>query len=185
MTVIPFRFNGFRAGFFEYVSSATPNYLTVNNVETHSKNNMGTVEIKSQDPFQIPLIQFQLFNEHDDDLSRMVQNLQYVRKLLNRKPLSKYIEEEVSPGSNVTSTADLEEHVRKNAWGHHGCCSAKMGSSADKMAVVDSKGRVRNIKNLRIIDISIFPIAMGWFPTLPIYLASEKLADDIATHYGR
>jgi len=49
----------------------------------------------------------------------------------------------------------------------------------DPSAVVNSKGQVKNIKNLRICDISIFPIEPGYYPIVSILTACEKIADDI------
>ena len=70
-----------------------------------------------------------------------------------------------------------------------------MGPDGDDAAVLDSRFRVRNIKNLRVVDASIFPKIPGYFIVANIYMASEKAADSIlqdadreshhTTHYPR
>lgn len=55
-----------------------------------------------------------------------------------------------------------------------------MGNTdTDPFVVVNSKGQVKGIKNLRIADISIFPKIPGYFPMAPIAIAAEKIADEI------
>ena len=68
--------------------------------------------------------------------------------------------------------------MRTNGWGHHACCTAKIGSNTDENAVLDGKLRVRNVKNLRVVDASAFPKQAGFFPTVPIMMLAEKAAGD-------
>lgn len=54
-----------------------------------------------------------------------------------------------------------------------------MGPDGDPNAVLDSHFRVRKVKNLRVVDASIFPKIPGYFIVTNIYMASEKAADVI------
>lgn len=47
------------------------------------------------------------------------------------------------------------------------------------MAVLDGEFRVRGVKNLRVVDASVFPNAPGAFPVFPTFMISEKAADVI------
>ncbi|PSN58824.1 hypothetical protein BS50DRAFT_580446 [Corynespora cassiicola Philippines] len=47
------------------------------------------------------------------------------------------------------------------------------------MAVVDSKFRVHGVRNLRVVDASVFPHVPGAFPVLPTYIISDKASKDI------
>ncbi len=59
--------------------------------------------------------------------------------------------------------------------GHHACCTSKMGDTKkDPLAVVNSKGQVKGIQNLRICDISIFPKSPSYYPVLSIATVCEK-----------
>jgi choline dehydrogenase len=54
-----------------------------------------------------------------------------------------------------------------------------MGRADDPASVVDSAFRVRGVRDLRIVDASIFPRIPGFFIITSIYMASEKAADAI------
>ena len=45
--------------------------------------------------------------------------------------------------------------------------------------MLDSKFRVRGVKNLRVVDASAFPVVPGAFPVLPTFILSAKAAEDI------
>ena len=87
---------------------------------------------------------------------------------------------EVYPGAEVESDEDLAQFIRDRAWGHHACCTAKIGPDSDPMAVLDGDFRVRGTEGLRVVDASVFPDIPGFFIAVPIYMASEKAADAIA-----
>ncbi|KAJ6450005.1 hypothetical protein C8R45DRAFT_849354, partial [Mycena sanguinolenta] len=44
-------------------------------------------------------------------------------------------------------------------------------------AVLDERFRVRGVSSLRVVDMSSWPDAPGFFPTTPTYMLSEKAAD--------
>ncbi|KAJ6534883.1 glucose-methanol-choline oxidoreductase, partial [Mycena capillaripes] len=60
---------------------------------------------------------------------------------------------------------------------HHGCCTNKMGAGDDNEAVLDGRFRVGGVSSLRVVDMSSWPDAPGFFPTTPTYMLSEKAAD--------
>ena len=45
--------------------------------------------------------------------------------------------------------------------------------------VVDSRLKVYGTSNVRIVDASVFPNIPGFYIALPIYMISEKAADDV------
>lgn len=82
------------------------------------------------------------------------------------------IAEEELPGCALQGDA-LRDWVRTNAWGHHACGTAAIGP------VLDARGRVHKVGRLRVVDASIFPRIPGLFIVASVYLAAEKLAQDI------
>jgi choline dehydrogenase len=74
--------------------------------------------------------------------------------------------------------------VKKEAWGHHASCSAPIGADDDRMAVLDSKFRVRGTEGLRVVDASVFPKIPGTFIVVPVYMVSEKATDVILEGLG-
>src|SRR5213078_2290739 len=69
--------------------------------------------------------------------------------------------------------------IRRVAWGHHACGTCRMGPADDRLAVLDSRFKVRGVDGLRVVDASIFPRIPGYFIVTNIYMASEKAADVI------
>ena len=54
-----------------------------------------------------------------------------------------------------------------------------MGKSSDPMAVVDERLRVRGVKNLRVVDLSVMPLVNNGHTQMPAYAIGEKAADMI------
>lgn len=90
----------------------------------------------------------------------------------------------IGPWPKTTSfPTDLtawKEHVRTFCGS---CCHAsgtcKMAPNDDPMGVVDHRLRVRNVKSLRVADVSILPILNSGHPQAPAYAIGEKVADMI------
>jgi choline dehydrogenase len=107
-------------------------------------------------------------------------NIRFSRQLLLNTSFSQYVDYEDFPGSQYQTDEQLSEFIREWVWGHHACCTAKMGNiETDPYAVLNSKAQVKGIKNLRICDVSMFPREPGHYPVVPIMIACEKIADDI------
>ncbi|KAI9047756.1 hypothetical protein LZ554_008466 [Drepanopeziza brunnea f. sp. 'monogermtubi'] len=68
------------------------------------------------------------------------------------------IGEEVLPGANVSTDAQIEAWAREHAQTvYYASCTCKIGRLEDPMAVTDSRARVIGVNNLRIVDASTFP----------------------------
>ncbi|MFT3836039.1 MAG: GMC family oxidoreductase [Myxococcaceae bacterium] len=148
-------------------------------LKAHTHNTDGTVELSDASPFSRPKIHFHSYDEkdplNDPDLLALVEGVKKVRAVLaavRDTPAT-----EVWPGPAVQTDADLAKWIRKESWGHHACCSSKMGRADDPSAVVDSRFRVIGAQSLRVVDASVFPEIPGTFIAMPIYLASERAAD--------
>ncbi|EAW08940.1 putative GMC oxidoreductase [Aspergillus clavatus NRRL 1] len=61
----------------------------------------------------------------------------------------------------------------------HALCVCVMGKKSDSMSVLDSKARVYRVSNLRVVDISSFPLLVPGHPISTIYALPEKIADDM------
>ena len=105
--------------------------------------------------------------------------MEFSRKIFdNLVPLDGSFEE-VWPGPNVTTEAELKEFIKREAWGHHACCTNPIGPDTDKNSVLDSRFRVLGVDGLRVVDASVFPKIPGYYIALPIYMVSEMAADVI------
>jgi choline dehydrogenase len=157
------------------------NYFTWAILKAHTNNTAGTVTLRSNDPLDVPQIDFHYFDEGNDaagdDLESMVNGIQFAR-LMTREARS-LIEEEELPGAGLQTRDQLRQFVKDNAWGHHASCTNKMGPQGDRMAVVDSSFRVYGTTGLRVVDASVFPRIPGFFIVTSVYMISEKASDVI------
>lgn len=134
-------------------------------------NRAGTVKLASADPRDPPKVDFHSFAEDGErDLDALLEGVAMARSLA--APLIECGAVEDIPSPELEGTR-LRAWVRANAWGHHACGTAAIGS------VLDPSGRVLGVKGLRVVDASIFPRIPGLFIVAAIYLAAEKLAADI------
>ncbi|RAQ48230.1 choline dehydrogenase [Aspergillus flavus] len=181
----PANFQGYFPG-YSYEALKDAQHWTWITLKSHSRNNAGTVELRSTDPKDTPIINFNSFdtgiteNDADDkDLQAVYEAMEFSRKIFdNLVPLDGSFEE-VWPGPNVTTEAELKEFIKREAWGHHACCTNPIGPDTDKNSVLDSRFRVLGVDGLRVVDASVFPKIPGYYIALPVYMVSEKAADVI------
>jgi choline dehydrogenase-like flavoprotein len=88
------------------------------------------------------------------------------------------IAEEELPGAQFQSDGELREFVRSHAWGHHASCTCAIGRR-ENGGVLDSDFRVHGVRDLRVVDASVFPRIPGFFIASAIYMIGEKAADVI------
>ncbi len=182
---LPAFFKGYYPGYSKDIGRKKK-YFTWAILKAHTQNSAGRVTLRSADPRDMPRINFHYFDEGNDeageDLESMVEGVRFVRRLM--KHASPAIKSEVLPGDGVRTREDIEEFVKREAWGHHASCTCKMGSRDDPMAVIDSRFRVHGTKNLRVVDASVFPRIPGFFIVTAVYMASEKATDAILRDAG-
>ncbi|WP_296809987.1 GMC oxidoreductase [Thiocapsa sp.] len=173
-------FRGYFPGYSKEVRAATQ-YFSWAVLKAHTNNHSGTVTIRSQDPTATPQIDFHYFDEGNDDsgedLDAVVEAVQLVRRMMDG--VKGLVAEETVPGPEVQTSEQIRRFVRDEAWGHHASCTCKIGAANDPEAVLDSRFRVRGVRNLRVVDASVFPRAPGLFIVSAIYMIAEKASDDI------
>jgi choline dehydrogenase-like flavoprotein len=88
----------------------------------------------------------------------MMAGLRFFLNTFKQGELGKKVKEILIPDVRDLDDAKLEAHCRKFVrTNYHPSGTAKMGADSDKMAVLDSKMRVRGIENLRVCDLSVLP----------------------------
>ncbi|GJC92617.1 choline dehydrogenase [Colletotrichum higginsianum] len=155
-------------------------------LKAHSRNNAGTVTLRSADPRDMPAIDFNYYDagvngagEADKDLQATYEGFDFSRRAFDSLlPLDGSFPE-VWPGGNVTSEEDAKQFLKDEAWGHHASCTCPIGPDDDPMAVLDSSFKVRGTEGLRVVDASVFPKIPGFYIALPLYIVSEKASDVI------
>ncbi len=151
-------------------------------LKAHTQNTAGFVMPTSRDPFARPHVQFNQFDAKkslsDPDMVAMVSGIKTVRSIHDelRRASPDLGFTEVWPGKSVQTDEEIAAFVGKETWGHHVCCTDKMGTPDDPMAVTDSHFRVIGAAGLRVVDASVFPEIPGTFIALPTFMMSEKAA---------
>jgi choline dehydrogenase-like flavoprotein len=79
-----------------------------------------------------------------------------------------------------TKREDWEPHVRQHATTcYHASGTCKMGKEGDEMAVLDSRLRVKGVRNLRVADVSSIPRVNNGHTQMVAYGIGEGAAEMI------
>jgi choline dehydrogenase len=140
----------------------------------------GNISISSTDTTDPPLINPGWLSNFSD-VEVAIQAVKRGRDFFGASAIQPVlIGEELLPGKNITSDAEIEEFVRQyvaTVW--HASCTCAMGKIDDPMAVVDSKARVIGVNALRVVDASAFPFLPPGHPQATVYALGEKIAADV------
>ncbi|KAF2671531.1 alcohol oxidase [Microthyrium microscopicum] len=136
----------------------------------------GNMTIQSASIFDKPVIDPNwLRDPRDQEVA--VAAFKLARKAWQGVPPGVIVGDEVFPGKNVTSDADLLEAIKGNiAAIHHASASCAMGKVGDPTAVVDSKGRVIGVQGLMVVDSSSLPFTNPGHTQGTTYGHAEKMA---------
>lgn len=142
----------------------------------------GSIHLNSSSPQDKPRITPN-FLSHPDDVKTLIAGIRKVRELVKTRAFSPYVKDELAPGYEVLSDAQLEQWARANLGTvFHPVGTCKMGH--DDMAVVDDQLRVHGIEGLRVADASIMPTLIAGNTNAPAIMIGEKAADMILNHSG-
>jgi len=172
------RFEGYRPGYSK-VFSTDLNYLTWVVLKAHTTNRGGTIRLRSADPRDTPIINFNQFSDGgDEDVDAVVEGVRFVRRLTGKLKAHGVLGRETVPGPFMENDADLKDFVRTHAWGHHACGTCAIGAAQDG-GVLSSDFKVHGTKGLRVVDASVFPRIPGFFIVSAVYMIAEKAAEVI------
>ena len=146
----------------------------------HTRNACGRVTLRSNDPRDVPQIDFNYFANSATaahDLDAVAEGVDTARRI--NRACAAIIAEELVPGEQVRTPDEVRQFIVDNAWGHHACGTCQMGPASDPMAVVDSRFRVHGVRGLRVVDASVFPQIPGFFIASAVYMVSEKATDAV------
>jgi choline dehydrogenase len=188
-----FAFEGFWPGFPNrppfFNETFGPNQYECALVHMNPRSQAGVVELQSTDPRDVPAINLNFFEDGaDEDLQAIYEGVEWVRSWLSKVNASDANSlapfQELHPcegviGKQNCTIESQKTYLKEQAYSHHASSSARIGADGDKMAVLDSKFRVRGVERLRVVDASSFPKVPGGFPVLPTMMLSEKATDDV------
>src|SRR5258705_2880799 len=173
------RFEGYFSGFSKLIS-AHQDYLTWALLKAHTKNRAGSVTLRSADPLDTPLVNFNYFGDGNDaageDLQAVIDGIKFVRRITAPLIAKELIAEEKTPGIGVKTDSEIADYVRDTAWGHHASCSCAIGPTSEN-GVLDGNFSVHGVRRLRVVDASVFPRIPGFFIVSAVYMIGEKAAE--------
>ena len=139
----------------------------------------GRLVPRSPDPAVAPAIHPNyLATETDRRIT--VEGMKLTRRLAATAALRPFIKEEINPGSDIRTDAELLVCARDTANTiYHPTSTCRMGVASDRLAVVDARLRVHGLERLRVVDASIMPAVTSGNTNAPTIMIAEKAADMI------
>ena len=136
----------------------------------------GTVRLKSSNPLDAPLIDYNYFSD-SADVELLAEGTETLREILRRPEFENTLTGETDPGSDLHG-ADLRTALKRRAISvFHGVGTCRMG--IDAQAVVTPDLKVRGIEGLRVADASIMPTITGGNTNAPSFMIGERAASMI------
>jgi pyridoxine 4-oxidase len=161
--------------FFERPESGTA--FTLLSGMTHPTSR-GRIELGGPGMEDAPLIDpAYLSTDHDRKLVRRA--LELARMIGHQPALEEWRAEEIYPGIDCRSNADIDAFLEHAVWTHHhpvGTC--RMGSAAG--SVVDGDLKLHGFEGLHVVDASVIPVITSGPVHASVLAIAETFAADIA-----
>ena len=137
----------------------------------------GRVWITSDDPLAKPNIIFNYIST-EQDRQDWRSCIRLTREILSQSALDEYRDQVLQPSDQILSDEEIDQWVKENVESaYHPSCSCKIGADDDPLAVLNSDCQVRGIKQLRVVDSSVFPTITNGNLNAPTIMVAEKAAD--------
>jgi len=145
----------------------------------------GSVKLRSNDPADLPVVDSNFFG-NIDDLRLTVASMRFARRLLATAPASGLVDHEMLPGVEAQSDDALHTFCKKMVkTNYHPVGTVRMGRDDDPMAVLDTRLRVRGVKNLRVVDCSAMPFIPSGNTNAPALAMGDRAVAIICDESGR
>ena len=149
--------------------------LTITTVVIKPKSR-GTVRLRSADPAAMPLVSPNLL-QHADDMRTMLEGQRFFLRALQTRPLADRVDRIALPDPADWSDAALAQHAKRFVkTNYHPSGTCRMGPVDDRLAVLDSRLRVRGIDRLRVCDLSAMPDINAGNTAAPAMMLGSRCA---------
>jgi 4-pyridoxate dehydrogenase len=136
----------------------------------------GEILLASTDPMAQPRIVYKFFTA-PNDLPTLREGFKRARELAFNKALDPFRGEEIGPGPQVQSDADIDAWLKKVViTAHHPAGTCAMGPDG----VLDSDLKVRGIERLRVCDASAMPDLVSAHINACVIMMADKASDIIS-----
>lgn len=167
-------FRGFYPGYS--MDRGGPHYFSWSMVKMQVGNAVGTITLRSKDPRDMPIINFNYFEQQaDQDLQALEEGYEFAMELFGA------IEEDHGPFETLepNPATTVRQSIMDHTFGHHVTSSCRMGPKDHPEYCVDSKFKVNGVDGLRVVDASVFPHTPGAFTVGPTFIISQKAFETI------
>jgi choline dehydrogenase len=146
-------------------------------VGPNKPSSRGRMWIKSNDPLDKPNILFNYITT-EQDKQDWRDCIRLTREIMNQESLTPFRGETIQPNEEIQSDEQIDTWVKANVESaYHPSCTCKIGADDDEMAVLNNQCQVRGIKQLRVVDSSVFPTITNGNLNAPTIMVAEKAAD--------
>lgn len=136
----------------------------------------GTVKLKSPDFKVAPAISPNYLTT-ETDRKVAADSIRVARNIASQDALRRYSPIEWKPGSQFQTDDDLARLAGDIATTiFHPVGTTKMGDDKDRMAVLDSRMRVRGVEGLRVVDAGAMPTITSGNTNSPTLMMAERAA---------
>ena len=142
----------------------------------------GQIWLRSADPRHKPAIDPAYLSD-STDIAPLVEGVRMAREFAVASPLAKVCTEELAPGPEVRTDAEVREWIRRDLGTlYHPVGTCAMGGDsrlavAKITSVVDPELRVRGVEGLRVVDASVMPVVPRGNTNAPTIAIAERAAD--------
>jgi choline dehydrogenase-like flavoprotein len=174
---IEFMFRGVPAGAYLWFPGIRAPYLDGFGIRPTllHPDSRGEVLLASSDPLAPMRIRYNFFSA-PGDLPLLREGVRRARDVAYRAPLDEFRGDELAPGPDVKTDAEIDAWIRRVAiTAHHPCGTCQMGIGPG--AVLDPDLRVRGIEALRVVDASAMPDLVGAHINACVIMMAEKASD--------
>lgn len=119
----------------------------------------GRMYITSSSVYDSPTID-PAYLSHPADIIVLRQGIKLARIIASLPPISANITAEFLPGVQVQADGDVEAYIQTQAASEFHPAGTCAMLPRDKGGVVDARFKVYGIKNLRVVDSSVFPVSL-------------------------
>ena len=144
----------------------------------------GHIRIRSANIEDAPVI-WGNYLDAEIDRRTIIIAMKHLMRVFRTEAMKPIIREITMPAQECRTDDEWLGYIRQYGMtSYHPAGTCKMGALSDPLAVVDSRLRVRNIADLRVIDASVMPTQIAGQLNAATMMIAEKAADMLLEDYS-
>lgn len=149
-----------------------------------SPTSKGAVSLKSNNPFDLPLIDPGMLKTKYD-VYALREAVKISQRFFSGSPWTEYLLNASFPDPGALSDLQWETYIRDVATPKaHGVGTAAMSPEGAKRGIVDPDLRVKGVSGLRIVDASVIPHVPVGHTQAPTYFVAERASEMIKAFWA-